>query len=283
MSEDQVYDGFVKISQYLGGNTSYVQGGGGNTSAKLKADRMLVKASGLLLKDVTHDKGFANVDYMAICRYLQQVDSDEDVFNAKIISSNIVPEFRPSMETGFHAVLGNFAIHSHSVFANVLNCAVEGQSLAGHFFPDAAWIQYASPGKLLTLEVQNFVKATIFFLGNHGVIVHGHSADAVIEAHEELNTRLRYKLSLPNFDQTQGQDLDRAFMDAHILFPDQVIYTNPNSNFDGSALQRDIFAAYAYIHSQIDRLHLTPHYLNQSDAAFLLNMDAEKHRAKALD
>jgi rhamnose utilization protein RhaD (predicted bifunctional aldolase and dehydrogenase) len=283
MYEKHIYDGFVKISQYLGNNTSYVQGGGGNTSAKLQADRMLVKASGLLLKDVTLDKGFANVDYITICKYLQKFEAEEDIFNAQIISSNTVPEFRPSMETGFHAVLGKFVVHSHSVFANVLNCAVEGQSLVRHIFPDAAWIPYASPGKSLTLGVQSLVNSKIFFLGNHGVIVHGRSADAVIEAHEELNNRLCNELQLPNFDQTECDEYGREFMNEHILFPDQVIYTNPDSNFDGSSLQRDIFTAYAYIHSQIDRLHLTPHYLNQKDAAFLLNMDAEKYRAKALD
>ena len=71
MSDSDVYDDFVKISKYLGSNSSYVQGGGGNTSAKLKKNRMLVKASGLLLQDVTRERGFANVDYQVIRTYLE--------------------------------------------------------------------------------------------------------------------------------------------------------------------------------------------------------------------
>ena len=46
---------FVKMSQLAGSRSDYVQGGGGNTSVKLKNGQMAIKASGYCLKDIEKD------------------------------------------------------------------------------------------------------------------------------------------------------------------------------------------------------------------------------------
>ena len=126
MSEKATYKNFVELCQVLGENVAYFQGGGGNTSVKLENSRMVIKGSGLRLKDIQNADGYADVDYKAITNYMLNIDLAEDVFNAKVMATNVIQKHRPSMETGFHAVLGNYVVHSHSVYVNVLNCSYEG-------------------------------------------------------------------------------------------------------------------------------------------------------------
>lgn len=279
MPSETVLSGFVRMSRYLGAEPAYVQGGGGNTSAKVDGQRMVVKASGLSLSGVTETSGFADVDFQAIRDYLRDPSDHEDDFNAAVIATNTAAGFRPSMETGFHAVLDGYVLHSHSVYANVVNCAVAGPERLARILPDAVWIPYVSPGRALTLVLRQYPNDKMFFLQNHGVVVRADQADGAIAAHEALNQQLRAALALPEFDLT-APPRARGFMDDHILFPDQVIYTNPGSRFDGTTAQIETLAAYTYIHDQMDRLGLAPHYLHRSDAAFLLNMEAEKFRGK---
>ena len=46
---------FVRLSRALGKRADYVQGGGGNTSVKLKGGLMAIKASGYCLGDIAMD------------------------------------------------------------------------------------------------------------------------------------------------------------------------------------------------------------------------------------
>lgn len=279
MQNETLLAGFVRISRYLGSNSAYVQGGGGNTSAKLDAERMAVKASGVALAEVSQTSGFADVDYRDVRAYLVAPDADENTFNSRLIASNRYPSVRPSMETGFHAVLDGYVLHSHSVYANVVNCACNGAELLREIAPEAVWLPYAAPGRELTLRVRAQAEAKVFFLANHGVIVRGDSAEAVISAHEDLNERVREHLDLPDFD-VGGPTRAMSYMQHQILFPDQVIYTNPDAEFAGTRALQETLAAYGYIHDCLDRLALTAHYLQPEDATFLLGMDAEKYRSK---
>ena len=48
----------IKISNTVGKDQTYVQGGGGNTSVKTDDDKyMYIKASGMALKDMNANKG----------------------------------------------------------------------------------------------------------------------------------------------------------------------------------------------------------------------------------
>ena len=90
----------ARMSQTVGERNDYVQGGGGNTSVKLDNGLMAVKASGIRLAQVTETDGFAVVEVET----LKDVTSEQGYKPA-----------RPSVEAGFHALLGKFVLHTHPV------------------------------------------------------------------------------------------------------------------------------------------------------------------------
>ena len=281
MIDNEFLEKFALMSQAIGANPAYVQGGGGNTSAKLSGNRMVVKASGLTLAQVTPQAGYANVDYAAIREYLKTPDEDENRFNANVISSNSSKQYRPSMETGFHAALNGYVIHSHSVYVNVVSCAEDGKSIAQKIMPESVWVPYVSPGRALTLDVdKNKNKnSDVFFLQNHGLIVRADTAEDAIELHEAVNQKVRQHLGLDSDFSVAAETVhSREFMDANMLFPDQVIYTDPTANLEGTTAARETLAAYAYLIRELKAHGMKPKLLQPSDAAFLRCMDAEKHR-----
>lgn len=281
MSDTKTLSDFAAMSQKLGANPAYVQGGGGNTSVKLSKDRMAVKASGLALAQVTTTSGYANVDYADICTYLEKPDVDETVFSKRVNQSNISTAYRPSMEAGFHAVLDGCVVHTHSIYVNILTCVDDGEARTRELFPDSVWIPYVSPGRALTLELRTHRAASIFFLQNHGLVVRGETTEAALELHEQVNRQIQeaYKLNA-NFAIEAERVHSSEFLDGHILFPDQVIYTDHSAGLQETVAAEETLAAHAYILRNINELGLSPHFLQPSDAAFLRNMDSEKHRSK---
>lgn len=151
--EDLVY-----ISQAIGGKVPFVQGGGGNTSIKIDETHMAIKASGVFLKDMSIDAGYCIIDYKGIRSYLCEPDEDEYLFSQKIMSFAVKPDSRPSIETGFHALLDGMVIHTHSVYANILSCSIEGKSIADKILSGSIWVDYAAPGRELTIIIKDVIK-----------------------------------------------------------------------------------------------------------------------------
>ena len=123
MEENKHLENLIAMSHEIGSNNAYVQGGGGNTSVKISDNKMAIKASGVQLKDMNFDHGIAIVDFKKVNSYHQNPDLAEDTYGETIKQFALNSEGRPSIETGFHALLGRYVIHSHSVFFNVLLCA----------------------------------------------------------------------------------------------------------------------------------------------------------------
>ncbi|MCL2084901.1 MAG: class II aldolase/adducin family protein, partial [Oscillospiraceae bacterium] len=99
---------FARMSQTAGSREDYVQGGGGNTSVKLGDGLMAIKASGYRLRQVTETDGFAVVE----TETLRDVTEERGY-----------RPLRPSVETGVHALLGAFVLHTHPVYANLALCS----------------------------------------------------------------------------------------------------------------------------------------------------------------
>jgi rhamnose utilization protein RhaD (predicted bifunctional aldolase and dehydrogenase) len=211
----------VKISSYAGARKDYVQGGGGNTSAKFDDTLMAIKASGYTLAEITPDKGYVTVNYQKILDYYNTVDPREDKdFEKESLEVSLgsvellggMENKRPSVEVGFHAFLKKCVIHTHAVYANILCCSEEGRDIAGKAFKNAdmgyVFIPYIDPGFRLTLAVKEAVDAykaehgaapSLIFLDNHGVIAHGDSAEEAIAVHEAACSSIKDYLGLKAF------------------------------------------------------------------------------------
>lgn len=270
MNDTQLLQEYVRLSQTAGARADYVQGGGGNTSVKLSHGRMAVKASGYRLNQVTMDTAYVVVDAKSIRDWYAGVDVAEDRDFEKesvaVAKGAVVPGFgpqglRPSVEAGFHAVLGTFVVHTHAVQANLLCCSAEGEALVRKLFTDAGfpalWIPYINPGFCLTLQIRDarerMIRETgadphILFMENHGVIVWGDDADAALALHDEVNNRILDWFGLPQaypvpVIEVAGEGVFAsgtpevrafvkahaayaAFFEAHPLYPDQLVYLN---------------------------------------------------------
>ncbi len=200
-----------KISQKIGAHPDLVQGGGGNTSAKLDDRYMAVKASGYRLDQVTEQDGYVIVDYQRIRDYFRTVDTNRDIDFEKesagfmkecVLEDRNPKNLRPSIETGFHSFMGRYVIHTHSVYANILCCAKEGKEIAHKIFGDEyamLWVPYTNPGFDLTIELNKAIyqyedvkgyRPNIVFMENHGVIVSGDKAEDCLTLHDKVNSAI---------------------------------------------------------------------------------------------
>lgn len=287
MNQIEILKDFVAISKYAGDIPAYVQGGGGNTSVKLDDKRMAIKASGYLLSDMTTDSGYSVVNYSAIREYLKSPDTDEDIFTTKIQSFIVETNNRPSIETGFHALLSKYVIHTHSVFANLLSCSTEGKNIALKLFPNAMWVEYANPGRELTTAVTKAIQKhdkqpEIVFLQNHGVIVSANNANVAQNTHESLNAIIKEHLNVSKEFNPTDVATDIEYLQEHVLFPDQVVYTLAGEEILSTKAAKETLAAYKYIWETIEAKGLIPSFIPETKRDELSNMEAEKFRQKVI-
>ena len=163
----QTIKDLIDISWYAGDRADYTQGGGGNTSVKNNENgAMLIKASGYRLVDINENTAFVAVDKKKIKDYYENVDltveKDYEKESAEISKTSVIPladmqTLRPSVEVGFHAILKKYVIHTHSVYANLLTCAVKGKELAAEIFANAdfgyIFMPYIDPGFTLSVKI----------------------------------------------------------------------------------------------------------------------------------
>ncbi len=286
-----MFTDFIHLSQAAGANPAYVQGGGGNTSVKLDAQTMAIKASGQTLMQVKPDAGYVLVDYQAILRgapaqALPADDTFARTFGPGMLAAQQA-KLRPSMETGFHAILGTYVLHTHNMYANILTCAEEGRVIARNLFPMAIWIDYITPGAPLTEAIQRQLtgrdinQPILIFLQNHGIICSAASAVEALALHETVTTRVLAHFDLP--PQTMPESVptpDLDFMQQHVMFPDQVVYTLPENNLLHTLAAQETYWAYHYIRSTIEHLGLTPHDLPTDTGRTLMALPSEQYRLK---
>jgi ribulose-5-phosphate 4-epimerase/fuculose-1-phosphate aldolase len=257
-------DALVQISSAVGNRVDYIQGGGGNTSVKLDANRMAIKASGFKIKDITPTNAYVIVDYLQIADYFNKtvltpgMDADAESKGA-VAAATLVTEglarLRPSVEVGFHALLKKCVIHTHSVYANILCCSKEGEAIAGELFADIpfVWMQYVDPGARLTFEFRDELRKyaethngavpSVVFMQNHGVVATHDDPAECIRIHECVNDRIRERFGLTGefpgvsvVDVKSNTAYIKSFFDSFpkqtvldvILYPDQLVYLNSN-------------------------------------------------------
>ena len=224
--------------------------------------------------------------------FLENKNGDDEKFSAVVKSATKslegFPNLRPSMETGFHSLLPfAYVVHSHSLYAGILNCAQKGKEIAEKLFPEMLWIGYENPGwevtvaiasSLKTLALKNSSKpAQIIFLKNHGLIVAADDANQAYELHEMVTEKIQNFLKTPTFKLAEIQNFSTSFMRKNVLFPDQIVF-GISEEFAKSEVAAHIFAAYAFILRSLGQVGLEPVFIDQENVDFVANMESEKYR-----
>lgn len=194
----------LQLTRKYASRPDQVQGPGGNVSVKSDDGTMFIKASGFRFEELSESNGISAVASLKIAEYFHGVKPADKAAEEKnmlsIIASNILKKTdgtiypKPSMETGFHAVLGKYVVHTHSVWSNLINCAANSEELTEELKTSSrlniASIPFVSPGFGLSYLVSTALKLAkeqgkpapeIFLLANHGIIAHADNAMRVVE------------------------------------------------------------------------------------------------------
>jgi rhamnose utilization protein RhaD (predicted bifunctional aldolase and dehydrogenase) len=225
------------MSHYLGVESrGYAIIGEGNTSARIDADHLYVKASGTSLATMK-PSDFLAVNISKVTRLLDSRDAtDDDV--RETLKSSLVDEQEtrmPSVETMLHALLYdypeyNFIGHTHPVYTNSVLCSVNAEeAISGRLCPDhivvmgraTVFVPYVDPGLVLAREVRDRVRVFVekenqppkaIALENHGFFALGPNARAVTnitDMAEKMSHILvgTYSMGGPQF--MSAADIDR--------------------------------------------------------------------------
>lgn len=251
-----------------------IQGPGGNTSVKDDNGNMIIKASGFRFEEITEESGYSIVNSQKISDYFFNVQvtekAKEEKLSLEIIQTNILKNSsgemypKPSMETGFHAVLDKYVVHTHSVWSNLINCITAPfdllTSLQNKTGLNFAYIPFVSPGfglsylitqKLKKADESGTTRPQVFFLENHGIVAHSNDLTEaqtmlkqVDEAIQELfkisNEYPITDLQITDNYYTPNHDFVWSFIQRHkveesffnqVLFPDQTVFFHNQINF----------------------------------------------------
>jgi len=200
------------ISFFAGNRFDLVQAGGGNTSVKLDDHRMLVKASGINLTEVTLDNGYVAVDYIFIRTFLSgfsltKLDKKqrEVVANESMQSSKLSAKGKPSIETFLHAMLSTYTLHTHPVSVNILASQGNWKEALSDIWPNAIFVPYQTPGIDLAMAMSDELNAyvvihgyfpKVVFLQNHGLIVSSNNPTEVVKLTDQVSQAIERHLKL---------------------------------------------------------------------------------------
>jgi len=259
----------VELSRYAGEHPRLVQGGGGNCSVKASG-KMLIKASGYFLKEVSKRTGYAVIDLKTglpagtECR-------------------------KPSIEINFHRLLSDYVIHTHPLAVGILVCAKQGARTFRKLFtePSCRWIGYASPGKNLSKRFQSALRERtvrpdqpqVFFMANHGLVVTAGSKESCINTHEQVVQKLE-----SFFGKITPQKA--APPAGRYLTPDHAVFANVPAKSSSSrqiATVRDMTVFIRYALGGIAKQKWDPAWLSDDAVRFVLEMSGEKYRQNLLE
>jgi rhamnose utilization protein RhaD (predicted bifunctional aldolase and dehydrogenase) len=278
---------FINISQAIGKHPEYVQGRGGNTSYK-KGNEMYIKASGFLLQDVRKNNGYTVCKIKPILDFFESKTIQTDIALDKLIGTVIQEEKsfgKPSMETAMHALIpSRYVIHSHSIYANIFNCLEHPEKYLQHLFSyDYKVIPYQNPGYFLAkylANLQNKQKLSqVIFLKNHGLLIHGNSANEVLKLHTEVNNILKQFLT-KSIDVHFTIKKTPADFSEH-LFPDSVVYSSLQQTDIPDNKQQEFYeicSAINFIKKGLATLKQPTAYISEDNVEYIKNMEQEKHR-----
>jgi rhamnose utilization protein RhaD (predicted bifunctional aldolase and dehydrogenase) len=178
-----------ELSWRLGRDPLLVQASTGNTSIKI-GDCLWIKASGKWLREAEDHDFLVRVSLAAAIRYFRDgVDIPETAANCGGRA--------PSIETAMHAVLPHrVVVHVHSVNAIAWAVRQDGPEKLGERLRGLnwQWIPYTPSGVPLARSIHAALSAcprtNVFILGNHGLVVCGHSCRTAEDLLADVESRL---------------------------------------------------------------------------------------------
>ena len=273
---------FIRISQKLGDDMAFVQAGGGKNSKKIDAKIMAVKSSGSFLRDITINKGYCLVNFQEIKKYHNNLPKDELRYSNDMNSFVTKGDGRPSMESGFHAIIPKkYVLHSHPVYLNVLLCSEQGEEILLDLFPYSLFIKAIAPGKDLSMEILSLLnegnsrEEYVFFLQNHGLITASDDLLACYKTHLEISNSIKEAYAFKTFNYMDNQNIHPILFDNN-LFPDQIIFSKHEDTKSPGYVEN--LSAANYIFTQINDSKLTPLFLSNELTNYIASMDSEKYR-----
>ncbi len=212
----------------------WVQGAGGNVSVK-KGNQLWIKPSGFRLDEIFSESDLACVDLEKIKSGLRELKTNpiEETYAELLIKSQILSAHRPSMETGFHALLPElYVAHFHSLVSVLMVQEFRKNEAAFLHWYDSYWKSYMGelvilplvmPGLLLSLQLDGTQPRQVILLENHGVILQG-STEIDLKQFSKMEKdfclQLDYKKALPFLEQTAEPNL---LAPLRFYFPDFAI------------------------------------------------------------
>ena len=255
---------FFHLSKLLSTEISLTQSTGGNISIK-KDNKIIIKSSGHSMFNINMTKGFS------ICKYENQIplfnsekEYDEFIDDIKINNS------KPSMEIGFHLHLNkNVVVHTHPIYLNTILCSIESKELISKLFENYnyTYIDYVTPGFMLSNIIGRSDKKTIYFLENHGLIVLSDDILSGFKLTVDINEICKKWID-KNMESFVNSNID--YDESNILFPDGIILRNEMKSIND------------YMINLMKSCYLTPRYLSKQNINELLNLNAEKYRKNIL-
>lgn len=210
----------------------WVQGAGGNVSEK-RGGELWIKPSGFRLDEIQTQKDLACVDLEKIRKGLQLVGENESEYSALLVRSQILQSHRPSMETGFHAVLAERLVaHFHSLISVLIVQEYNENPAAVRSWYKSYWQNYLGslrvlplkmPGLQLSLQLQGSIQDQVILLENHGVILQ-HSSNIELDQFFEMEKDFCLQFNYPEaIEIIEGRvELPEA-APIRFLFPDFAI------------------------------------------------------------
>lgn len=193
-----------ELSRFFGKDSRYVLAGGGNTS--FKDEKFLyVKPRGMALADISASD-FVKMERNTLrVLFSAEVPSDSDSREKYVnkLMMNAVSydsKGKPSVEAPLHELVDfAYVVHLHPALVNGMTCGKNGKEKAAELFPDALWIDYATPGydlakavseKITEYKKRNSKSPAVIFIRNHGVFAGSDSVDGIKKIYAEIFEKL---------------------------------------------------------------------------------------------
>ena len=203
----------MQLAKFAGGRFDLVQAGGGNVSWKSPEGHLWIKTSGISLSDMNTAEQCAQLDINSVLAILDDEtllhtsakSAREDLSTALLHKANLTPSKRPSIETFLHVLMQPFTLHTHPITVNHVVIRADAKDWLAQHFPDAVFVDYATPGIELAIALQAALKAfetkqdkaaQIVFLKNHGLIVSADSADEAEALTQAVVSKIEAALKL---------------------------------------------------------------------------------------